>query len=277
MAGLPCLDLLGHPHVQQSGEQEVALHHDLLGTLGVQGRQRLGNRGTGHLDERRLDAGQVVLLPEHPREGVVRGIGVGHQGTPTHQDDGGVAGAPLLAPLPRGQRLGQTPVKGLAHPHVGQQRRGIGHSSVPTALVDGLGNVLTDVAAGVEHQRYGDGGDGLFPPGRLLGGVRRLGDGGLHRLGDLRLGELDEPQFHRDVGKLVRDPFGQGAALGHTRLVAGAVGGNDQRGSAGDLGVSHDHTSLSVSFPVVCAGRSVSGVVCAATSTRVLRAGGVAL
>ena len=118
MAGLPGLHLLGHPHVQQPREEEITLHDDLVGTLGSQGGEGLGNRRTGHLDEGRFDPVKVVLLPEHPRQGVVGSVGIGHESTASHQHHGRVAGTPLLASLTGSEGLGETTVEGLAHPHV---------------------------------------------------------------------------------------------------------------------------------------------------------------
>ena len=128
-------------------------------------------------------------------------------------------------------------VEGLAHPNVRQQRGGIHHPGVPAALVNCLRNILADVTASVEHQWHDDSGCLLVAAGPL-GIVWGLGDGGTDGLGDAGFGELDEPQFHRDTRQLASNALSQSTALGHTCLVAGAVGSDDQRSSAGE-GIGH--------------------------------------
>ena len=103
------------------------------------------------------------------------------------------------------------------------------------------------MTAGVEHQRNDDGGCRVLVTVSALGNLRCLGDGGTDSVRDAGLGELDEPQLDRDARQFAGDALGQGATLGHTGLVTGAMGCDDQRGPTGEW-IGHFDSFVSAFF-----------------------------
>lgn len=217
MGGAELLDLLVHPLIEPSGEQEVGHDHDPAAARGVVLAQDFGQRGPGDLDEGGHHLVVAAGLEHDPGQPDVVGVGVGVAAAASDHHHVGVLGGPV------GAGGGDPGVDGADECPGGAEVPGVDDGRLEVAGpggVNGFRDVVADVAAGADHQGHDDGGGGVGEHG-VEGGI----DGGW--------GEFDEPGLDADVGQQPADLLDQrGGGVG-AGVDSGAVAGDDQRWRGG--------------------------------------------